>query len=138
MLLFSSYKNLELKIKLWLKVKLWVGGKKMCIFLTFILPLTEFLHLYFFSMYGVLNKFSEYIYFYISKSLFHMLFCLLLKWPKAFSVSLKSINNFLMRTKLLTNKKNILTKRQGFAKTLHYWNLWHCTKSEVLHLGFLQ
>ena len=54
----------------------------------------------------VLNKFSEYIYtFTHQKTLFYTLFCLPLKSPKVFSVSLKSINSFVMRTKLLTKKK---------------------------------
>ena len=45
-------------------------------------------HLWFISMYSVLNTLSEYTYFYISKTLLHTLFCLFLKPSKTFSVSL--------------------------------------------------
>ena len=39
-------------------------------------------------MYSALNKLSEYIYFYISKTLLHALFCLFLRSSKVVSVSL--------------------------------------------------
>ena len=42
----------------------------------------------FISMYNALNTLSEYIYFYISKTLLHTLSCLFLKLSKAFIVSL--------------------------------------------------
>ena len=40
------------------------------------------------SMYSVLNTLSEYTYFYLSKNITSYIFCLFLKSPKAFSVSL--------------------------------------------------
>ena len=64
---FSSYKNCELKVKLW-----WVGArerKMSAVFVTFILPEGNFFNICFISMYSVLNKLSEYIYFYISKDI---------------------------------------------------------------------
>ena len=41
------------------------------------------------SMYNVLNKPSEYIYFYLSKALLHALFCLFSKLSQVFNVYLK-------------------------------------------------
>ena len=63
--------------------------RKEWLFLKVYFVLRKYLQrLYFISMYRVLNKLSEYIYFYISKSITLLLFCLLLILSKAFSVSL--------------------------------------------------
>ena len=48
----------------------------------------EIEHLCFISMYSVLNILSEYTYFTYQKIILHTLFCLFLKLPKGFSVSL--------------------------------------------------
>ena len=63
---FSSYKNCDLK------VNLGGGGarKKRVHFLQHLFCAKEFLfNIRFISMYKVLNKLSEYIYFYISKNI---------------------------------------------------------------------
>ena len=62
-LCFSSYKNWKLKVTLWLK-------KKEGIFCTVYFVRKEFFQeLCFISMYSVLNTFSEYTYFNISKNI---------------------------------------------------------------------
>ena len=66
---FISYKNRKLKVKLW-----WVGAckrKNRAFFAPFILLLFyyRFKHLCFILMYSVLNRLSEYIYFYKSKNM---------------------------------------------------------------------
>ena len=66
MLCFSSYKNLELKVKLG-----WVGARerrKNEFFVTFVLS-GRFFYLCFISMYSVLNKISEHIYVSISTNI---------------------------------------------------------------------
>ena len=87
-LCFPSYKNHELSAKL-----CWVGAlerKKSAFFKTFILPDGLFFNICFFiSMYSVLNKPSEYVYFYVSKTLFHMPFCLFFKIVESLQCNLK-------------------------------------------------
>ena len=64
---FSSYKNRKSKVTL-----CWVGArkrKKRTLFVPFILSEGILEHLRFISMYSVLNALSEYIHFYISKSI---------------------------------------------------------------------
>ena len=91
-LCFSSYKNCDLKMKLF-----WVGARKRkkSVFVTFILYKGNFfLHLCFISTYRV---FSEYIYFYMSKDVISNT-CVFLKSLKAFSVSLSKLINVLSRS----------------------------------------
>ena len=87
-LCFSSHKNCKLKVKL-----RWVGARdrnNSTFFVPFILSEWNFFsHLCLISMYSLLNTLSEHTYFQISKTLLHTLFCLLVKFQKAFSVSLK-------------------------------------------------
>ena len=85
---FSSYKNCELKLKLW-----WVGArerKKRAYFVTVVLSEGNFFNI------SVLSQFILYwinfqnIYnFTYQKTLFHTLLLLVFKMSKAFSVSLK-------------------------------------------------
>ena len=86
-LVVSSYKNRELKVKLW-----WVGAherKKSAFFcnIYFVLRIF-FLNLCFISMYWVLNNIQNIYTFTYQKTLLHTFFCLFLKSSKAFSVSL--------------------------------------------------
>ena len=59
-------------------------------FLTIILSEGFFYYFSFILVHMVLNKLSEYIYFYISKNIISNNFCLFLKLSKAFSASLKT------------------------------------------------
>ena len=64
---FSSYRNANLKVKLWR-----VGAckrKKRAYFAPFILSKWDFLRFVFYLAYGELNTISEYAYFYISKNI---------------------------------------------------------------------
>ena len=82
-LCFSSYKNCELKAKLWSVAA--CERKNSAFFVTFILSEWNFCNI------CVLNKLSEYIYFYILKKHYFIHFCcLFLKLLKVFSVSLKT------------------------------------------------
>ena len=65
-LCFSSYESRRLKVKL-----LWIGAreKKGDIFCTVYFVQRKFFNIFFISMYRVWNKLSEYIDFYISKSI---------------------------------------------------------------------
>ena len=82
-LCFSSYKNCELKAKLWSVAAR--ERKNSAFFVTFILSEWNFCNI------CVLNKLSEYIYFYILKKHYFIHFCcLFLKLLKVFSVSLKT------------------------------------------------
>ena len=89
---FSLYKNHKLKVKLWL-----VGAcerTKRTFFCTIYFVQKKFFqHLYFISMYNVLNKLSEYTDFSGSKSITSYIFFLFLKLPKAFSVFLSNTAN---------------------------------------------
>ena len=87
-LCFSWCKNHKSKIKLW-----WVGArerKKRAFFAPFILSEGHFLNLCVLSQYIVYWKHFQNIHtFTYQKPLLHTLFCLFLKWSKAFSVPLK-------------------------------------------------
>ena len=86
-LVVSSYKNRELKVKLW-----WVGAherKKSALFCNIYFVLRKFfLNLCFISMYWVLHKIQNIYTFTYQKTLLHTFFRLFLKSSKAFSVSL--------------------------------------------------
>ena len=89
---FSSYKNCELKVKLW-----WVEArerKRSAFFVTFIsLEGIFFQYLGFISVYSVLKKLSEHIYFYIYQKHYFIHFCCLFsKSSKAFSASLTRLS----------------------------------------------
>ena len=82
-LCFCSYKNHKL-----------VGAckREKGHFLYCLFCLKEILTFMFFSMYSILNKLSEYTYFYIFNNI--TIFCLFLKLLKAFSVSLSRLCDF--------------------------------------------
>ena len=89
---FSQYKNLKLKVKLW-----WVGArerKRVLFFVAYFGPKEIFSHYCFISMYSLLNKFPEYMCYYVSKNYYFIHFhCFVLKSSKAFSVSLISCSS---------------------------------------------
>ena len=102
---FSSYKNCELKIKLW-----WVGAheKADCIFLTFILSERKFFNISVLPQFIVywINFQNIHILLYIKKHYFIHFCCLFLKSSKGFSVSLKLEKNNTSKINFLQNDLN--------------------------------
>ena len=90
---FSTYKNRKLKVELW-----WIEApkrKKTTFFVPSILPKANVFNICVLSwciVYWI--HFQNMATFTYGKTLIHTLFCLLLKSPKAFSVSLTNINHF--------------------------------------------
>ena len=84
---FSSYRNCELKVKVW-----WVGARerKNRIFCNvYLLRIIFFFNFFFISMYIVLNKLSEGMYTFTYQKFYFIHFCcLFLKLSKTFSASL--------------------------------------------------
>ena len=91
-LYFSSFKNCVLKVKLW-----WVGAwkEKECIFCNIYFARRKFFNICFISMYSVLNTFSQYICFYISKNITSLYLLLVLKTFESRKCILNKVSNYL-------------------------------------------
>ena len=107
-ILFSLYKNRKLKVKLW-----WGGArerKKRAFFVTvYFVQKKFFWHLYFISMYSVLNTLSEYTYFYISKNITLYLFLLVFKIVESLQCILKRSDLFKFQLQQIMDKVLFLT-----------------------------
>ena len=137
-LCFDSYKNRKLKVKLW-----WIGALEIkkgifCI-VYFVRRGCFFEDICFISLYSILN--TLYTYFYIKKTLLHILHILLLlvfKSSKAFSVSRNSHQRCSIKIGVVRNFAKFTGKhRVSFSIKLQASGLQLYTK-RLCHRCFLQ
>ena len=121
-LCFSSYKNCELKVKLW-----WVGARKKKKSMHFYnvcftwRKFSQYISEGNTSKYSVLNKLSEYIYFYISKSISSYIFLLLVfKIVENFERILKNDFDDFSKLFILNSVKSISGNNISIKDTTHF------------------